>query len=61
MNGMNTADTALATLRGDVIDIVLGTVFLTVVAESMPASISARLMMVDPDHSGLLSTSEPFS
>jgi hypothetical protein len=29
MNGMNTADTALATLRGDVIDIVLGTVFLT--------------------------------
>jgi len=30
MNGMNTADAALATLRGDVIDIVLGTVFLTV-------------------------------
>src|ERR1700752_1261720 len=30
MNGMNTADTALATLRGDVIDVVLGTVFLTV-------------------------------
>ena len=27
---MNTADAALATLRGDVIDIVLGTVFLTV-------------------------------
>ena len=30
MNGMSTADAALATLRGDVIDIVLGTVFLTV-------------------------------
>ena len=30
MNGMNTPDAALATLRGDVIDIVLGTVFLTV-------------------------------
>jgi phosphoserine phosphatase RsbU/P len=30
MNGMNTADAALETLRGEVIDIVLGTVFLTV-------------------------------
>jgi sigma-B regulation protein RsbU (phosphoserine phosphatase) len=30
MNGMNTADAALGTLRGDVINIVLGTVFLTV-------------------------------
>jgi len=30
MNGMNTADAALEALRGDVIDIVLGTVFLTV-------------------------------
>jgi sigma-B regulation protein RsbU (phosphoserine phosphatase) len=30
MNGMNTADAALETLRGNVINIVLGTVFLTV-------------------------------
>jgi len=30
MNGTSTADAALATLRGDVIDIALGTVFLTV-------------------------------
>lgn len=30
MNGMNTADAALEALRGEVIDIVLGTVFLTV-------------------------------
>src|SRR6516162_3627160 len=30
MSGMNTADAALETLRGEVIDIVLGTVFLTV-------------------------------
>jgi hypothetical protein len=30
MNGMNTADAALQTLRGDVIDIVVGTVFLAV-------------------------------
>ena len=30
MNGMNLADAALETLRGEVIDIVLGTVFLTV-------------------------------
>ena len=30
MNGMNTPDAALATLRGDVIDIVLGSAFLTV-------------------------------
>ena len=30
LNGMNTADAALETLRGDVIDIVLGTAFLTV-------------------------------
>jgi len=30
MNGMNTADAALETLRGDVINIVLGTVFLAV-------------------------------
>ena len=30
MNGMNTADAALATLRGEVIDIVLGTVFLSI-------------------------------
>ena len=30
MNGMNTADAALQTLRGDVIDIVLGTVFLSI-------------------------------
>jgi phosphoserine phosphatase RsbU/P len=30
MNGMNTADAALEALRGDVIDIALGTVFLTV-------------------------------
>src|SRR5271157_4391429 len=30
MNGTNTADAALETLRGDVINIVLGTVFLTV-------------------------------
>lgn len=30
MNGMNTANAALEALRGDVIDIVLGTVFLTV-------------------------------
>ena len=30
MNGMNTVDAALETLRGDVIDIVVGTVFLTV-------------------------------
>jgi phosphoserine phosphatase RsbU/P len=30
MNGMNTADAALQTLRGEVIDIVLGTLFLTI-------------------------------
>lgn len=30
MNGMNTADPALETLRGDLIDIVVGTVFLTI-------------------------------
>jgi sigma-B regulation protein RsbU (phosphoserine phosphatase) len=30
MNGMNTADVALATLRGEVVDIVLGTVFLSI-------------------------------
>ena len=30
MNGINTADAALQTLRGDVINIVLGTVFLAV-------------------------------
>jgi sigma-B regulation protein RsbU (phosphoserine phosphatase) len=30
LNGMNTADAALETLRGEVVDIVLGTVFLTV-------------------------------
>lgn len=30
MDGTSAADAALATLRGDVIDIVLGTVFLTV-------------------------------
>jgi len=30
MNGMNTADAALETLRGDVIDIVLGTIFLAI-------------------------------
>jgi len=35
MNGMNTPDAALATLRGDVIDIVLGTVFLTVGATQL--------------------------
>ena len=30
MNGTNTADAALATLRGEVIDIILGTVFLSI-------------------------------
>ena len=30
MNGMNTADAALETLRGEVVDIVLGTVFLSI-------------------------------
>ncbi len=30
MNGMNTADAALETLRGEVIDIILGTVFLSI-------------------------------
>ncbi len=30
MNGMYTADVTLEMLRGDVIDIVLGTVFLTI-------------------------------
>ena len=30
MNSMNTADAALQTLRGEVIDIVLGTLFLTI-------------------------------
>jgi len=30
MNGMNTADAALETLRGAVVDIVLGTIFLSI-------------------------------
>jgi hypothetical protein len=30
MNGMNTADAALETLRGEVVDIVLGTIFLSI-------------------------------
>jgi phosphoserine phosphatase RsbU/P len=32
MNGMNTADAALETLRGEVVDIVLGTIFLSIAA-----------------------------
>jgi sigma-B regulation protein RsbU (phosphoserine phosphatase) len=42
MSGMNTADAALAPLRGDVIDIVLGTVFLTVGATACAIAVIRR-------------------
>ena len=42
MNGMNTADAALETLRGEVVDIVLGTIFLSIGATACAIAVIRR-------------------